>query len=196
MGWSSTIATCYSAGLVDRLRECHNLNTYEETEMYSGRVVLAETLRGSTYHAFVWVTNTKKEKCYVFPVTMLTAIKGCEFSYKDITSYDFPSMYLKELPNTISNASFKENCLIAALENKETNKEKAEKKKLLADLAYGSEIEFFKRDKKYHLKKQPPNHQFKTAWWLVMDIEKPQYMQKKYIPIDYTVVKDNGRLHA
>lgn len=193
MGWTSVCARYYSNNLVDRLKECHEVNTSMETEKYPGYKVVSETLRGTTYYALVEITNSKERRKYTVPVTMLTSVqKNSEFYYKEITSYDFPPSFLSALPNTISNASYKEDCLICDLENKQA-KERKEKKKLLSELAYGSEITFTLNEKLYHLVKCPPAYQFKKDWWMIVDISGTHYFQKRSIPLDFKVVKDMGR---
>lgn len=196
MGWTSICARYYSKGLVDRLKECHEISTSMETESYPGYRVLSETLRGTTYYALVEITNSKEKRKYTVPVVMLTSVQNnSEFFYKEITSYDFPPSFLSALPNTIHNASYKEDCLLCDLEHKELKGNK-EKKKLLSDLAYGSEITFTVNERFYHLVKRPPAYQFKKDWWQILDIAETKYFQKRSIPLNFEVVKDLGRLHA
>ena len=44
MGWTSVCARYYSNNLVDRLKECHEINTSMETEKYPEYKVVSETL--------------------------------------------------------------------------------------------------------------------------------------------------------
>lgn len=181
MGWISTIARYYSDGLVDRLRECHEMNTYPETDKYAGRRVIAESMRGTTYYAVV--ESTRHGETIIWPVVTLTQVKGTKFYYKDISSYDFPPTLLKLLPTNFDMADFKEHCLAYELEHKSVK----DKRKQLSKLGYGAIIQIVVNGKMIRLKKQPRAYQFKTDWWQILDRNETTYYPKSKIPSDYII---------
>jgi hypothetical protein len=189
MGWTSTHATNYKNGKVDKKAECDKLFTQSEHYWNDGDyspkfTVLKSAVVGSTYYAAVERVNNKENTRIVYGVVCLTSVDNKDyfnFSYKELDEtegpyeYDCPKSILKLLSPTDSEyaLNWRKQCIEKA--NSKTTKSSALKK-----IDFGAKVKVkTKNGNEYTVIKMKPNHQFKQYWWMVEG--STSYLPKSYI---------------
>jgi hypothetical protein len=189
MGWTSTHATSYKNGKVDKKAECDKLFTQDEHYWDNGGYspsfkVLKSSVIGSVYYAAVERTNNKENEKEIFAVVCLTSVDNNDyynFSYKEMGesegpyAYDCPKSILKLLSPTDNEyaLNWRNKCIEKA--NSKTTKSSELKK-----IDFGGKVKVTtKNGNEYTVIKMQPNRQFKQYWWNVEGTN--SYLPKSYI---------------